>query len=374
VAREEELLAAIAAAPDDDEPRMVYADWLTDRGDARGELVSLQVRLARADANDEPLDQHERVANRAHGIATMHKKAWTAPLRAIADAYYEMRRGLFEHAAKLPANFFGAIDRVHAIAPLLRSITVKDPLVQPFLASAASRRFAELRFETPRIDEELPARLADAVGALRSIHFEAPYFESQRAMRAFARWRVPVEHFGLLLQNPSRRVPRVEDDFLAQLFENIGNVRSLHLANVRCTGEIGVYPFAELESLEIIASTLCWQNLPELFARMPKLVSLHIAYCRISPDDIAALFRACPRLRRLTMRENTYMHEIIPALVPHLPRLRRLDLSNNTIDGREVTQLANADLSALRSLVMPVRLPSWHQEVVKARFPRVVFR
>ena len=38
---EAELLAAIAANPDDADTRMVYADWLTGRGDRRGELIML---------------------------------------------------------------------------------------------------------------------------------------------------------------------------------------------------------------------------------------------------------------------------------------------------------------------------------------------
>jgi uncharacterized protein (TIGR02996 family) len=41
-ASDDEFLAAIYAAPDDDAPRLVYADLLTERGDPRGELIVLQ--------------------------------------------------------------------------------------------------------------------------------------------------------------------------------------------------------------------------------------------------------------------------------------------------------------------------------------------
>lgn len=44
--RHAEFLAAIFATPDDDAPRIVYADWLSEIGDSRGELINLQ--LARA--------------------------------------------------------------------------------------------------------------------------------------------------------------------------------------------------------------------------------------------------------------------------------------------------------------------------------------
>jgi uncharacterized protein (TIGR02996 family) len=39
---EDDLRAAVVASPDDDAPRLVYADWLIERGDPRGELIRLQ--------------------------------------------------------------------------------------------------------------------------------------------------------------------------------------------------------------------------------------------------------------------------------------------------------------------------------------------
>src|SRR5206468_162610 len=39
----ERLFAAVAAAPDDDEPRHVLADHLQELGDPRGELIALQL-------------------------------------------------------------------------------------------------------------------------------------------------------------------------------------------------------------------------------------------------------------------------------------------------------------------------------------------
>jgi uncharacterized protein (TIGR02996 family) len=38
---EADLLAAIAAAPEDLGPRLVYADWLLASGDERGELITI---------------------------------------------------------------------------------------------------------------------------------------------------------------------------------------------------------------------------------------------------------------------------------------------------------------------------------------------
>ncbi len=51
----EELLEAIYASPDDDAPRLVYADALLERGDPRGELI---VRQCRGDAASDLVEQY----------------------------------------------------------------------------------------------------------------------------------------------------------------------------------------------------------------------------------------------------------------------------------------------------------------------------
>lgn len=51
----EALLAAIYASPDDDAPRLVYADALLERGDPRGEFI---VRQCRGDAANDLIEEH----------------------------------------------------------------------------------------------------------------------------------------------------------------------------------------------------------------------------------------------------------------------------------------------------------------------------
>lgn len=48
---EQQLLAGIVANPDDDAARLVYADWLLERGDAKGEFIRLDVEYARSNDN-----------------------------------------------------------------------------------------------------------------------------------------------------------------------------------------------------------------------------------------------------------------------------------------------------------------------------------
>jgi len=68
------LLAAIAASPDDDRPRLVYADWLLERGEARGELIQIQIALARSGSGG-AVDV-EAVRARERALLEAHQERW----------------------------------------------------------------------------------------------------------------------------------------------------------------------------------------------------------------------------------------------------------------------------------------------------------
>ena len=57
---EDALLAAIAATPDDDLPRLVYADWLDENGrPIRAEFIRLQIEIAKKEMLPrEEMDAH----------------------------------------------------------------------------------------------------------------------------------------------------------------------------------------------------------------------------------------------------------------------------------------------------------------------------
>jgi uncharacterized protein (TIGR02996 family) len=58
------LLDEVVANPDDDGPRAVYADWLTERGDLRGELITLQLaRVRRRPTSAAKEREKELIAN-----------------------------------------------------------------------------------------------------------------------------------------------------------------------------------------------------------------------------------------------------------------------------------------------------------------------
>ncbi len=89
------FLAAIRETPDDDTPRLVYADWLEDQDDQhRAEFIRLQCRLARLDPDDlERQDLQERV----WAMEREHSARWAAELPALPGIEWAIcRRGFVE--------------------------------------------------------------------------------------------------------------------------------------------------------------------------------------------------------------------------------------------------------------------------------------
>jgi len=78
---EQALLAAIAAHPDEDAVRLVYADFLEENDQSgRAEFVRVQVELARGTAK---AARRRALERRQRGLLAAHRARWVAPL-AIA--------------------------------------------------------------------------------------------------------------------------------------------------------------------------------------------------------------------------------------------------------------------------------------------------
>lgn len=88
---EQTLLAEIRAAPDDDAPRSIYADWLIERGDPLGTFIALQ--LARAQQRDPVVSEEEQQ------LLDRHWSAWIGPASAMFEAgEVAFERGLWSAA------------------------------------------------------------------------------------------------------------------------------------------------------------------------------------------------------------------------------------------------------------------------------------
>jgi uncharacterized protein (TIGR02996 family) len=84
------FLQAIADHPDEDGPRLVYADWLDERGDAdRAELIRTQCELARLPETD---PRRWLLEDRARALLERHESRWLGDMPDAVQSW-EFRRG-----------------------------------------------------------------------------------------------------------------------------------------------------------------------------------------------------------------------------------------------------------------------------------------
>ncbi len=94
------FLRAICTDPDDDTPRLIYADWLEERGDPRGEFIRCQIEVERWVVQGTAVQGGSAGAAlaRSQQLFDAHRAAWGAALPGpLADATNDLfywRRGL----------------------------------------------------------------------------------------------------------------------------------------------------------------------------------------------------------------------------------------------------------------------------------------
>jgi uncharacterized protein (TIGR02996 family) len=129
------LLAAVLASPDDDAPRLVYADWLEENGDAdRANFIRAQVRLAHFDwrATQPGVERYSGERNammrQADELWGRHKEKWLAELprylqgRQVTNRV-QLHRGFVEELSLSPQRLLKVSGRAWASHPI-RQLTI----------------------------------------------------------------------------------------------------------------------------------------------------------------------------------------------------------------------------------------------------------
>jgi uncharacterized protein (TIGR02996 family) len=242
------LVQAILAAPDDDTPRLVYADWLDDHGDpARAEFIRAQCAIARL-----PEDDVCRPELEAREIQLLAKNApeWAAPCPPCQSWEYAgdpapravFRRGLVE-----------TVDALEALWPSKQGLAPDGLLSRMF----AGHPVRELNIETRAADLEALAEWE----ALRQI--EALSLGRYRTGRETAEWE----------REQDRRI------------ENV--LRSSNLARLR---KLSCAMFAQTEE----ETVRCF--------RLPVMAQLVALRWWAQPEELSkglVAEGACPHLREL---------------------------------------------------------------------------
>lgn len=383
---ERALLEEILAHPDDDAPRLVYADLLTARGDPRGEFIALQCRLAATP--DDDARRKMRIAE--NKLLKEHGATWAAELLQALPAprpplglppRYEFRRGFVEFV-QTTLDVLDRLETVFAAAPLLRQLrvdaywegeggftppTLEGRFESPLLAHLDTlhlqvggagaratralgacphlRNLRSLLLTASMYDLGVPGEEVTLDGEGVAALVDSPHLTGLRELyvgangiglagvQALARARFRLERLGI-------GSTRLDDDALVALseIESLAELRFLGLDHSRigARGVRALAASATLRSLEAIDFESCQLGGAGVAAfldalALPKLRSLRLE--RNSLGDAGALALAgCAALRDLTgleMGHNRIGKKGGAALAgsPHLAKLERLLLN-----------------------------------------------
>ena len=113
----------IVQSPNDDEPRLVYADWLDERGDARGEFIRLQCELGQQANQREGIDKLER---RSRELLREHREDWIAEFAKLPVTELEFNRGFINKATITAHQFIQHGQQIFRAMPLLTHVRLKS--------------------------------------------------------------------------------------------------------------------------------------------------------------------------------------------------------------------------------------------------------
>src|SRR5581483_6136574 len=115
---EDAFLQDILAHPDDDAPRLIFADWLEEQGDtnsvARAEFIRIQCAIA---AGQLPQQQRAELVRREQQILDEWGEGWVRPIRRVVKNW-EFHRGFINYVSIFEDRFFTNAGRLFRRAPI----------------------------------------------------------------------------------------------------------------------------------------------------------------------------------------------------------------------------------------------------------------
>jgi uncharacterized protein (TIGR02996 family) len=140
---ETSFLHAVVDDPDDEAIRLIFADWLEERGDPRGEFIRTQCELAKLPTGDR---RRPALLERERDLWQRHGDDWRAYLpQVLRSAPFE--RGFVESVFLTPAFFLDNAEEIFAAAPVRHLRVQRAWSAHPratVLALATSRHLARL--------------------------------------------------------------------------------------------------------------------------------------------------------------------------------------------------------------------------------------
>src|SRR5918994_3068406 len=112
------FLQAICVAPDDDTPRLVFADWLDEHGDAkRAEFIRASCELEQV---EEFGPRWRALCERTRKLLDPNRAKWSQELADRKLLHVEFRRGFVDGVTIYSKRFVTDAAKLMALAPIQR--------------------------------------------------------------------------------------------------------------------------------------------------------------------------------------------------------------------------------------------------------------
>jgi uncharacterized protein (TIGR02996 family) len=330
------FVRAVLDSPDDDNPRLVCADWLDERGDPRGEFIRVQCERAALPADDDrvgPLEAREFELLERHAadwfganvrLLQGERGVWVEPAWPLRG-FWQFERGFLERGALPAGRLLRQPDALDRLAPTVRRLQLQcfydphrdtpiprpddgDPAasVEELLGWDRLARLCELEVDCWSVGDTFVQRLT-----------ESPRLSGLSTLRL-----------------PNRQLGSIAARALAE---------SPHLAGLSVLD----LRFAKEGQGD---STLIGDAGARALARSPYLAgltALDVPFCHLGPDGLRALLESSrlPRLAALDLHDNEELGRAGLQLLANSPsagRLTRLDLGGLTTTPQSLRVLADS--------------------------------
>jgi uncharacterized protein (TIGR02996 family) len=170
---EDALLKAIAAKPEDDEPRIIYADWLdaNDTGDGRrhdrAEFIRIQCALARMGEDDKC---RTTLQAREHVLLDGQRDEWLNHLREYGVTDVRFRRGAPEWVCISADDFINNMGKVFELIPVCEAGITDCQDTQALANSSHLANLTHLDLQYSGIGNTVARALADSPHLSRLTH------------------------------------------------------------------------------------------------------------------------------------------------------------------------------------------------------------
>jgi uncharacterized protein (TIGR02996 family) len=375
---EDALQGAITAHPDDDTPRLVYADWLDENrpdarpspaagGSARAEFVRVQCRLA-AGAFGDPnyAELLEREADLAAWLNT-HDPDPYLPLDGLhvnnqfeGGEWGSYRRG-FPEVVEFDEYGEDADETVEVLTAALgagfakcpaRTLRLEDAMVEEVARLARHPAFARVRglcldyLDEGKEDDAVRAvALSRHAAGLRRLYFDFPVGPAGCRALALSPYLGRME--ALVLDYPPVTAATLRTLSRAKWFRNLRRLR-LWLGRgdvLRALAELPPMPRLVSLALNVSPGTsaAAFRRFAES-ASFPRLAHLDLTNCGLAAEKVALLARGRWPLRHLQLARNEVRRGGCEALAAarFAPTLRVLDLRGAEVSSGGVQALAQS--------------------------------